>query len=95
VNDTKPLQIVESIVPDFEGEVDYPLIAAKFGSVDTLILLITGMEDDLMQISALGFKGEPRGFTKKPVEGITYEIRAQLKDHKTTRADRAGNTDIA
>jgi len=94
VREIKPLQVVENMPADFEGEVDHPLQAAKFGAVDRLIMYISGEEDELLQIASVGFKGESRGLNKKVVEGIKYEIRAQLKDHASTRADQTGRSDI-
>ena len=94
VQDVKPVQAVENVFADFEGLVDNPLVAAKFGAVDKLIMYISGSEDSLLQIGSVGFKGESRGLNKKVVEGIKYEIRAQLKDHASTRADRTGNNDV-
>ena len=91
----KPVQIVDNIPLDFEGEVDNPLVVSKFSSVQSLILHITGLEEDeLMEVSGLGFKGESKGFNPKVVEGIKYEIRAQMKDHQKTRGDRTGNIDL-
>lgn len=94
VRDLKPLQVVENLPADFEGMVDNPLQASKFGAVDRLIMHISGEENELLQVGTVGFKGESRGLNKKVVEGIKYEIRAQLKDHASTRADQTGRNDI-
>ena len=94
VADVKPLQIVQNLVPDLEGIIDNPLLGSKFSGVDKLIMHISGTSDELVQILSIGFKGESRGLNKKLVEGIKYEIRAQLKDHTSTRADKTGNNDL-
>jgi len=94
ISDIKPLQFIDNIVPDFEGVIDNPLLGSKFSAVDTLIMYITGVADELVQILSLGFRGESRGLNKKVVEGIKYEIRAQLKDHTSTKADNTGNNDV-
>ena len=94
MNDIAPLQVINNVAPDFEGLIDNPLLAAKFGAIDKLIMHIKGEEDELVQIRSLGFKGESRGLNKKVIEGLKYEIRAQLKDHTSTRADKTGNNDL-
>lgn len=81
MNELKPAQVIDIILPDFEGEVDYNLIAAKFGSVDSITFHFTSQNEELMQILSMGFKGESKGLNPKTVEGIKYEVRAQLKDH--------------
>jgi hypothetical protein len=94
VRDLKPLQVIENVVADFDGIIDNPLLAARFPGVDLLIMHIRGTDDDLLQVGSIGFKGESRGLNKKVVEGIKYEIRAQLKDHTTTRSETTGNNNI-
>jgi len=94
ITDAKPLQVIDNIVTDFDGLVDNPLLPSKFSSVDKLIMYIEGPDEELVQIATLGFKGESRGLNKKAIEGLKYEIRAQLKDHTSTRADKTGNNDL-
>ncbi|KAH9257302.1 hypothetical protein BASA81_004459 [Batrachochytrium salamandrivorans] len=85
VHELKPTQVVEHLLPDFEGEVDYPLIPSKFGSVDSIVFHITTAgEESELQILSMGFKGESKGLNPKTVEGIKYEVSAQLKDHVKT-----------
>lgn len=89
VRDIKPLQVVENVAVDFEGLIDNPLLPGKFSGVDNLIMFIEGVEEgELLQIASIGFKGESRGLNKKVIEGLTYEARADIKDHETTRADK-------
>jgi hypothetical protein len=94
VNELKPLQTIDSVALDFDGNVDNPLIAAKFPGVDLLIMHITGAEGELLQIGSVGFKGESRGLNKKVIEGLKYEIRAQLKDHTSTKNETSGGNFI-
>lgn len=94
VSNIKPVQ--EAMVTwDVTGDVDNPVIPSKFSSVQSIIMHITGTEDELMQIAAVGFKGESKGLNPKVVEGIKYEIKPQMKDHATTRADQTGNFDLS
>lgn len=86
VHELKPTQVVEHLLPDFEGEVDYPLIPSKFGSVDSIVLHMTAAEGSALEVASMGFKGESKGLNPKTVEGIKYEVSAQLKDHVTTGA---------
>jgi hypothetical protein len=95
VADIRPLQVINNVAIDFEGLIDNPLIPSKFSGVDKLIMHIKGSnEGELLQVASLGFKGESRGLNKKVIEGLKYEVRAQLKDHTSTRADKPSHMDI-
>lgn len=90
VNELKPTQVVEHVLADIQGEVDYPLIPSKFGSVDSIVFHITTENEEMMQVLSMGFKGESKGLNPKTVEGIKYEVSAQLKDHPKTKSESMG-----
>jgi hypothetical protein len=91
VNEIKPLQVVENLAVDFEGAIDNPLVQARFNNVDSVVLHVQGaVGEDELSFYCVGFKGESRGLSRKVVEGIKYEVRAQLKDHPKTKSEQSG-----
>jgi hypothetical protein len=75
------------LVEDFEGRIDYPVRASKFSNISSLTIYISeNFGADSTRLTYLGLKGEGTTARRGIVE-CTYEARAQMKDHETTRAD--------
>jgi len=85
-NELPPVQELE-LVEDFAGVVDYPVKAAKFNMISSLTIFIPeNFGADSTKIHFLGLKGEGTTARRGVVE-TTYEARAQLKDHESTKTE--------
>ncbi|GBG27895.1 PITH domain-containing protein 1 [Hondaea fermentalgiana] len=85
-HDLAPVQEFE-LAEDFAGAIDYPVKASKFSNITSLTIFIPENHGaDSTRITFIGLKGEGTTARRGVVE-CTYEARAQLKDHESTRAD--------
>ena len=89
IEDKKPLMIID-LEENLEGRHDYPIIVSKFNNVTKLVL---GFEDtfggDFSQINFIGLRGTFIRDTGKKLGKITYEVRADWRDHQKLKDEKA------
>ena len=87
----EPTQIVENMVEDFCGVIEYPLRPARFAQVNSVTIRFPQQEKEVYWI---GLRGIASGDQRKAVVTV-YESRANLADHDKLKDHSAVGRHVA
>jgi hypothetical protein len=79
---SEPSQVIDSLVEDFCGVVEYPLRPVRFSNVNSLVLQFPVKTNGVpIEINWIGLKGIASGDKRQAVVTV-YESRANIADHE-------------
>jgi hypothetical protein len=92
VCEVTPSQIIDSLVEDFCGVIEYPLRPVRFSQVTRLAIRFP--RQDNCQLFWIGIKGIASGDQRKAVVTV-YESRPNLSDHQVTETNKMSSRHVS